>query len=223
MTAPSKVDTGNAASTSRASELDSAQINKQIDKAAATVKQVRQSLSFPGSLGLSECACVCLVDCRPGWGQTDRHDSSWCTGPAVCLEPILLVISVVFVQGDVTGGLELFMAVEKQCRLAEDMVLSQETCLAIVNTLQEGGHWQLLLEHITILTKRRGELKSTIQARSDNLPRLSCSSQSPHNSVQQVPAGAELLLERLPHVQAAMRHVLCHCVALHARLAPARC
>ena len=67
------------------------------------------------------------------------------------------------VQGDANGGLEVFMSVEKQCRLAEDMKLSQETCLAIINGLHEHNQWQLLLEHIALLTKRRGQLKSTIQ------------------------------------------------------------
>ena len=70
---------------------------------------------------------------------------------------------LVVLQGDEIAGLEAFMAVEKQCRLAEDMALSRETCLAIINSLHNAGTWQLFLEHITILTKRRGQLKSTVQ------------------------------------------------------------
>jgi 26S proteasome regulatory subunit N5 len=67
------------------------------------------------------------------------------------------------VQGDVPAGLDAFLTTEKQCRLAEDMALSKETCLAILNTLQVPEHWKLLLEYITLLTKRRGQLKSTVQ------------------------------------------------------------
>ena len=66
-------------------------------------------------------------------------------------------------QGNTSGGLEAFMAIEKQCRLAEDLALSKETCLAIVNALHEAGKWDELLENITTLTKRRGQLKSAIQ------------------------------------------------------------
>ena len=64
------------------------------------------------------------------------------------------------------------MAVEKQCRLAEDMALSRETCLAIIDALHNAGSWQLFLEHITILTKRRGQLKSTIQVSCATCPYL---------------------------------------------------
>lgn len=66
-------------------------------------------------------------------------------------------------QGDTNAGLEAFMAVEKQCRLAEDLALSKETCLALVNSLHAAGKWDELLENITVLTKRRGQLKSAVQ------------------------------------------------------------
>lgn len=69
-------------------------------------------------------------------------------------------------QGESAAGLEAFLTTEKQCRLAEDMSLSQETCLALVSALHDKPeNWNLLIEHISILTKRRGQLKSTIQVR----------------------------------------------------------
>jgi 26S proteasome regulatory subunit N5 len=66
-------------------------------------------------------------------------------------------------QGKRPAGLEAFLAAEKQCRIAEDMVLSKEVCQSLVSSLHEAGLWDQMLEHITILTKRRGQLKSTIQ------------------------------------------------------------
>jgi hypothetical protein len=68
-------------------------------------------------------------------------------------------------QGDSAGALEALLGLEKQCRLAEDMKLSQETCAAILEVCFGTGDWQSLLDHITVLTKRRGQLKSTIQVR----------------------------------------------------------
>lgn len=67
------------------------------------------------------------------------------------------------VQGDTAGAQEALLALEKQCRLAEDLALSRESCTAILDVLQAAGDWKGLLEHITMLTKRRGQLKATIQ------------------------------------------------------------
>lgn len=66
-------------------------------------------------------------------------------------------------QGDTAGAQEALLAIEKQCRLAEDLALSRESCTAILDVLQAAGDWKGLLEHITMLTKRRGQLKATIQ------------------------------------------------------------
>lgn len=67
------------------------------------------------------------------------------------------------IQGDTAGAQEALLGIEKQCRLAEDFVLSRESCIAILDVLQAAGDWKGLLEHITMLTKRRGQLKATIQ------------------------------------------------------------
>jgi 26S proteasome regulatory subunit N5 len=69
------------------------------------------------------------------------------------------------VQGDTAGAQDALLTIEKQCRLAEDMKLSQDACTALLDVLQAAGDWKGLLEHITMLTKRRGQLKSTIQVR----------------------------------------------------------
>jgi 26S proteasome regulatory subunit N5 len=66
-------------------------------------------------------------------------------------------------QGDTSLAQEALLAIEKQCRLAEDLVLSREACIALLDVLQAAGDWKGLLEHITMLTKRRGQLKATIQ------------------------------------------------------------
>lgn len=66
-------------------------------------------------------------------------------------------------QGKAKDALEALLAVEKQCRNAEDLALSKETCSAILTVAHGTGNWSDLLEYITLLTKRRGQLKNTIQ------------------------------------------------------------
>lgn len=67
------------------------------------------------------------------------------------------------VQGDAASALEALLAIEKQCRLAEDMKLSKDSCTAILDVCLAAGDWQGLMDNITLLSKRRGQLKSTIQ------------------------------------------------------------
>lgn len=66
-------------------------------------------------------------------------------------------------QGDTPGALDALLAIEKQCRLAEDMKLSKDSCIAILDVCLAAGDWQGLMDNITLLSKRRGQLKTTIQ------------------------------------------------------------
>ena len=71
------------------------------------------------------------------------------------------------VQGKLAASLEALLLVEKQSRIAEDMACSKDACAAIMEVVHTHGDWKLLLEHVILLTKRRGQLKASIQVRID--------------------------------------------------------
>lgn len=123
-------------------ELDAAQITAKIESAKSLAKQVRM-LSFVGTALLRAAMLLCPLR---SFGVACEQGSD-----------------LDLVQGDTAAAQEALLAIEKQCRLAEDMKLSQDACTAVLDVLQAAGDWKGLLEHITMLTKRRGQLKSTIQ------------------------------------------------------------
>lgn len=55
------------------------------------------------------------------------------------------------------------LAVEKQGRLGEDIVSTRKACTTILEILHAAGDWKGVQEYVTLLSKRRGQLKQAVQ------------------------------------------------------------
>ena len=62
-------------------------------------------------------------------------------------------------QGDLYAAIEKLLALEKANRVMEDVPKTRTCCLAILELCFEAKQWKLLNEQITVLAKRRGQLK----------------------------------------------------------------
>jgi len=59
-------------------------------------------------------------------------------------------------------ALEKLLALEKQQRLAADMVATKKVCIGIVQVCFFAGNYKLLNEHIVLLSKRRSQMKQAV-------------------------------------------------------------
>ena len=63
------------------------------------------------------------------------------------------------VQGQLHAALEGLLGLEKMSRLAEDITAAKASCSAILDLCYAAKDWKLLEEHVSVLTKRRSQLK----------------------------------------------------------------
>ncbi|KAI3403582.2 RPN5 [Candida oxycetoniae] len=66
--------------------------------------------------------------------------------------------------GDYKQQLEKYLVLEKQTRQSSDLASSKRVLSKIVTTLVDNNDWEYLNDLITILSKKHGQLKSSIQA-----------------------------------------------------------
>ncbi|XP_033123793.1 26S proteasome non-ATPase regulatory subunit 12-like [Anneissia japonica] len=66
-------------------------------------------------------------------------------------------------EGKLSEALESLLSLEKQTRTAADMHSTARVLIAIVRLCFEQTEWNLLNEHILLLTKRRSQLKQAVQ------------------------------------------------------------
>lgn len=62
-------------------------------------------------------------------------------------------------QGKLHEAVDSMLNLEKSSRLAEDITATKACCSAILSTCFEANDWKLLEEQITLLSKRRSQLK----------------------------------------------------------------
>jgi hypothetical protein len=62
------------------------------------------------------------------------------------------------------AALESLLGLEKSSRLAEDITATKACCSAVLEACFHARDWKSLEEHVTLLAKRRGQLKQAIQA-----------------------------------------------------------
>uniref|UniRef100_A0A7S0UQS6 PCI domain-containing protein n=1 Tax=Polytomella parva TaxID=51329 RepID=A0A7S0UQS6_9CHLO len=65
--------------------------------------------------------------------------------------------------GNVNEALEGLLNLEKMGRLAEDITATKASCIAVLEVSFESGNWKLLEENVSLLSKRRSQLKQAIQ------------------------------------------------------------
>lgn len=61
------------------------------------------------------------------------------------------------------GALEQLLLLEKKTRLAADQKSTSLLATAIVDLCKDCGEWEVLMDHITMLCKRRAQLKKVVQ------------------------------------------------------------
>ncbi|GEQ71674.1 hypothetical protein JCM33374_g5360 [Metschnikowia sp. JCM 33374] len=64
---------------------------------------------------------------------------------------------------DYKNAIDRYLVLEKQIRQSSDLASSKRVLAKIVNTLVENNDWNFLNEIITILSKKHGQLKTSIQ------------------------------------------------------------
>jgi len=64
--------------------------------------------------------------------------------------------------GKLNEALELLLGLEKQTRTGADMMSTSKILVAIVNLCYEAKEWNLLNEHIILLTKKRSQIKTAV-------------------------------------------------------------
>lgn len=65
-------------------------------------------------------------------------------------------------QNKLDAALEMLLALEKQTRTGADMHSTSKVLVAIVQICFEAQNWNLLNEHIILLTKKRSQLKAAV-------------------------------------------------------------
>ncbi|KND02822.1 proteasome regulatory particle lid subunit RPN5 [Spizellomyces punctatus DAOM BR117] len=65
-------------------------------------------------------------------------------------------------QGNITEALEKLLALEKQTRVAADMISNSRLLIAAMQICRLSGDWKLLNEHIILLSKKHGLLKQAV-------------------------------------------------------------
>lgn len=66
--------------------------------------------------------------------------------------------------GQQQQALDGFLLLEKKGRVAEDVVTAKKACGALLEALNAKGDWKGIGEYVTLLSKRRGQLKQAVQA-----------------------------------------------------------
>lgn len=66
-------------------------------------------------------------------------------------------------QGGLDAALQGLLALERTERLAEDVGGTSRACRALLECCFAAGKWDLLMEHILLLSKRRAQLRGAIQ------------------------------------------------------------
>jgi len=67
-------------------------------------------------------------------------------------------------QGKLHQAVEGLLNLEKSSRLAEDITATKAACSAVLDVCYQAKDWKLLEEQVTLLAKRRSQLKQAIQA-----------------------------------------------------------
>ncbi|GJP69107.1 hypothetical protein CLOP_g25734 [Closterium sp. NIES-67] len=67
-------------------------------------------------------------------------------------------------EGKLTEALDALLGLEKQMRLAADVVGTRTVAVAILKVCHEAAAWKLLNEQIVALSKRRAQLKQVVAA-----------------------------------------------------------
>lgn len=65
-------------------------------------------------------------------------------------------------QGQLQAGLDLLLSLEKQTRTGADMHSTAKILVAIVQMCHEAQQWDLLNEHLILLSKKRSQLKAAV-------------------------------------------------------------
>ncbi|XP_065335294.1 26S proteasome non-ATPase regulatory subunit 12 [Cloeon dipterum] len=64
--------------------------------------------------------------------------------------------------GQLNEAIEALLSLEKQTRTGSDMVSTSRVLVAIVQLCFEAGRWDLLNEHVVVLSRRRSQLKQAV-------------------------------------------------------------
>lgn len=64
--------------------------------------------------------------------------------------------------GDLRGALDCLLTLEKQTRTGADAPSTARVLVAVAQICKEAGDWNMLCEHVIILSKRRSQLKQAI-------------------------------------------------------------
>ncbi|ODV89929.1 hypothetical protein CANCADRAFT_31025 [Tortispora caseinolytica NRRL Y-17796] len=67
-------------------------------------------------------------------------------------------------ESDLHAGLDKLLTLEKQTRQSADLASSKRTLAAILDVCKSAGKWTLLIEQMTFLSKKHGQLKQAIAA-----------------------------------------------------------
>ncbi|CAI5715125.1 unnamed protein product [Hyaloperonospora brassicae] len=92
--------------------------------------------------------------------STDEMGKKADLGPA--FQRVLPEAQTVAATGQVARACELLLALEKQARLANDVATLNETVGALVALCAQHQRWDLLEDHVTLLSKRRAQKSSAI-------------------------------------------------------------
>lgn len=65
-------------------------------------------------------------------------------------------------QGKMHDALEQLLSLEKQTRTGADMISTGRVLVTIVQICKDANDWSALNEHITLLAKRRSQLKQAV-------------------------------------------------------------
>uniref|UniRef100_A0A7S3G839 PSMD12/CSN4-like N-terminal domain-containing protein n=2 Tax=Palpitomonas bilix TaxID=652834 RepID=A0A7S3G839_9EUKA len=65
-------------------------------------------------------------------------------------------------EGKLEDAIESLLGLEKQARLAADLQATTAICLGIVDICKDAGNWRALAENVSLICKRRGQLKEAI-------------------------------------------------------------
>ena len=64
--------------------------------------------------------------------------------------------------GNLLGGIETLLTLEKQTRSGGDMHSTSKILVAIVQMCHEAKEWTTLNEHLILLSKKRSQLKAAV-------------------------------------------------------------
>ena len=64
--------------------------------------------------------------------------------------------------GNLMGGIEILMTLEKQTRTGGDMHSTSKILVAVVQMCYEAKEWTTLNEHLILISKKRSQLKMAV-------------------------------------------------------------